>query len=347
MAIQLTPELQDLLMQAAQRKASDLHLIVGEPPVFRVGGTLVRTEQNPLTDEDLEGIVHAAVGDQQAARIGPEFGEIITTCSLDGLVEGRMCITRSLEHFTATIRLLPSQLPSPASTRIPEALLEATNCPHGLILITGLTGSGKNTVALVLLEYINAHRPAQIITIEDPVAVHLTPKQGVIRQQSVGTDTPSFHAALRTILRLDPDVIYVSEVRDLMTLQACITVAQVGHLVVAVMHSSSPQDAIRRMIEAQPEEMRPVFRRSLAETLRAVAMSYLLPEAKGSGRVAAIGLLLPDQALRQAIIAGQEIMNWPLPPGSQALADDIERLHTEGRVTDQAVKEVLERIGQA
>lgn len=348
MVIELTHELQRMLTEAARRDASDLHLLPGEPPIYRVRGQLQREETDPLSEQDVERIVHAAIGQQQADRIGPELGVLIATCSLEGVVEGRMTITRHMDRLSAVIRLLPSQVPDPAAARLPQPLLDATDCPSGLILLTGLTGSGKNTVALMLLEHINARRAAHIVTIEDPVAVRLVPKQSLIRQQSIGTDTPSFMTGLQAVLRLDPDVIYVSETRDVMTIQACITAAQTGHLVITVVHGPAPEAVIQLMIDAIPEELRPVFRRSLASTLRAVAMSYLLPVATAKGRLPAYGLLIPDDAMRQAIAEGWDFMKRPsLPPGSQTLAQDIERLRVEGRVSDQAAREALEKIHRA
>ena len=216
----------------------------------------MRDEGDPLSEEEVLRIVHAAIGREQASRIGTELEVVIATCSLPGVVEGRMCITRHLDKLTVEVRLLPSGVPDPVAGRVPKALLEATESPRGLILVTGLTGSGKNTVALMLLEHINANRAVHIVTIEDPVAVHMAPKQALIRQQSVGTDTPSFHGALRAVLRLDPDVIYVSDIRDVVTLQACVMAVQTGHLVIAVVHGPSPQGLIQLMIDLQPEEMR-------------------------------------------------------------------------------------------
>lgn len=345
MAAQITPELQRMLQQAAERYASDLHLLPGEPPIFRVGSELQRAEQDPLTEEDVRAIVHAAIGQEQADRIGQEREVAITTCSIEGVVEGRMAITRHMEKLSAVIRLLPSQVPDPARARVPQALLDLTASPNGLILLTGVTGSGKNTVALTLLDYINTREATHIVTIEDPVGIRLVPKKALIRQQSVGTDTPSFHGALRAVLALDPDVIYVSEIRDIVTLQACITAAQTGHLVFSVMHGPTPEAAIQRIIDAQPEDVRSIFRRSLAEVLRGVAISYLLPEASGQGRVAAYGLLIPDDAMRQAIAEGWDFMKRSsLPPGSQTLVQDIENLQAEGRVTEQAAREAMEKI---
>lgn len=348
MAIQVTAELQRMLEEAARREASDLHLVPGEPPVYRIQGRLVRAEQGPLSEEDVRHIIDAAIGAEQAGRIGPEREVAITTCGIEGLVEGRMCVTRHMERLTAAVRLLPGRLPDATKARVPQALLDLVDSrPHGLVLVTGLTGSGKNTVALLLLDHINGRRAAHIVTIEDPVAMHLPPKQALIRQQSVGTDTPSFHGALRAVLRLDPDVIYVSEIRDLVTLQACVTAAQTGHLVISVIHGPSPEAALRLMLDAQPEEMRPIFRRSLAGALGAVVMTHLLPEASGPGRVAAYGVLLPDEAMRQAIAEGRDLAKRPtLSPEGQTIAQDIERLVVEGRVTREAAREAMEKIWQ-
>ncbi len=347
MAIELTTEFEQMLTEAAHRKASDLHLVAGEPPVFRVQGEIVRSEQDPLSAADLRKIVHAAIGQQQADRLGKELGDVITTCSIEGLAEGRMCITRAMDAFSIVVCMMAPALPDPQETRIPQALLDAALSSHGLILLTGLTGSGKNTAALLLVDYINSKQAASISTVEDPVVVRLVPKKSIIRQQSVDTDTPGFAAGLRAILRQDPDVVYVSEIRDVTVLQACMTMAQLGHLVFSVVHGSSPEAVIQKLIDVQPDDMRGTFRRSLAETLIAVAISALLPAATGKGRLGTYGLLMVGDEIRRAIREGRSLLDVPGGPGSQALADDIKHLQADGHVTAEAAQRLLERIRHA
>ena len=254
-----------------------------------------------------------------------------------------MCVTRASGGLTAAVRVMPTRLPDPVAVGVPQALLDAACSPNGIIIVSGQTGSGKTTVAMMLLEHLNARSPVHILTIEDPVGIRLQPKQAVIRQQSVGTDTPSYSAALRSAMRQDPDVIFVGEVRDLVTLEACVTAADTGHLVVTQVHASSPQEVIQRVVEVHPEELRAPFRRRLAQTLRAVSVQKLLPLAKGPGLTAAFGVLIPDKEMRQAIADGRNVTDRAsaLPAGCQNLADDIRRLAKEGAVTQQAAEAAL------
>ena len=329
--------LERLLEEAAERGASDLYLIPGEPPIFRVGSELERKDEAPLAAGDVEKLVFTVVESQRAAKIGTETGGVIAHCGVEGVAEGRMCLAKSRGQFTAVIRILASELPSPAAAGIPRALLEAAESPHGLIVLTGSPGSGKTTTALVLLEHLNAKAPLHIVTLEDPVCVRLEPKRAVIQQREVGLDTPSYIAGLKTVMRQDPDVIFVGEVRDLATLQACITTARTGHLVITQLHEASPEAAIEKMLDVQPEDMAKVFRKELAAVLRAVAAQRLLPEANGKGCLAAYGVLVVDDEMRRAIAEGKDIFDRaaPLPGGSQTLAEDIERLRAEGKITDE------------
>lgn len=338
--------LERLLQKAAELDASDLHLVAGEPPIYRVKGSLQRAEQDPLSADEIQHIVEAEIGSEQAARIGRELGHAIAMCQVPGVVQGRMCVTRAAGALTATTRILPARLPDPARARIPQALLDAACSPNGLIVVAGETGSGKTTVAMMLLDHINASSPVRILTIEDPVGVRLEPKRAVITQQNTDSDTPSYASALRAALRQDPDVLFVGETRDLGTLEACITLVDTGHLVITQIHAASPEDVIQRMIDVHPEETRPIFRRRLASGLRAVSVQKLLPRAGKPGVTAAYGLLIVDKEMRRAIADGRDIKDRtaPLPEGCQTLADDIRRLQAEGLITEQTADDALSLI---
>jgi len=326
-----------LLKEAAERGASDLYLIPGEPPVFRGASGLERQEREPLTAGEVEQLVFSVVDKEGAAKIGTETGGVIAHCGVEGVTEGRMCLARANGQYTAVIRLLASRLPDPQVLRIPKALLAAAESPHGLIILTGSPGCGKTTTALALLDYVNERSARHIVTLEDPVCVRLEPKRAVIQQREVGLDTPTYIAGLKTVMRQDPDVIFVGEIRDLPTLDACITAARTGHLAMTQLNVVSPEAAIEKMIEVQPEEMAKSFRKDLAAVLRAVAVQRLLPAADGSGRLAAYGVIVPDDEMRRAVAEGRDIFDRtaPLPKGCLTLAEDIERLRSEGKVTDE------------
>ncbi len=180
MADKQTKQLERLLTEAARRCASDLHLIPGEPPVYRVGGELQRAEEAPLSAEDVESIIREAFGLGPTDAIqGPK--SVIAMCGVPGMVEGRICVAKAMGDLTATIRLMPTKLPDPATARVPQPLLDAALSPNGLVIVSGEAGSGKTTVAYMLLEHINTHKPAHIFTITDSPGMRLAPKRAIIR----------------------------------------------------------------------------------------------------------------------------------------------------------------------
>jgi len=343
MAIEQTPELERALQEAADRRASDVHLVPGEPPSFRVAGLIERADAEPLTAEQVEHLAVAAVGRAALDRIRLETGSVQASCGLPGVVDGRLAVASSLGEFVVTIRILPHTIPDVAACRIPAALMKAAEAPRGLILVAGPTGSGKSTAALSLLDHINATRPVHICTVEDPVVVRLTPKRATVQQHEVGTDVPHTTAGLRAALVQDVDVLYVSELKELREVEAVVTLADAGHLVIAVGHAVSPEDMIERLLDIQPPETRGAFAKRLAPVLLAVSVQCLLPKASGKGRVAAYGVLTPDEETRQAMVEGGDIRkrSSPLPDGCRTLADDIGRLHAEGIVTAEAAERAL------
>jgi len=337
------PALERILQQAAALDASDIHLVAGEPPIYRVRGALQRGEDDPLTAEDIRDIVQAEIGADQAARIGAELSHATAMCEAPGVVSGHMCVTRAGGALTASIRIIPTALPAPEAARIPQALLDAADSPSGLVITAGEPGSGKTTTAYMLLEHINATRSVRIVTVDYFLSMRLEPKQGVITQQSVGSDVPDFASALHAEMRQGPSVLFVGEIRDLATLEACVTLADTGHLVITQVNTGSPTGVIDRLINVHPEELRAPFRARLAAALRAVSVQTLLARSSGRGRAAAYGLLVPDKPMREAIAAGRDIhdRDTPLPEGCRALADDIRTLQSEGVITDQTAEEAI------
>lgn len=346
MAIEQTPELDRILQEATDRVASDVFLIPDEPVAFRVQGRIERSHCEPLTAPRIAEIAAAAVGQDELRRIRPETGGALTSCGIPGVADGRMTVATAMGEHTIVIRMLPGTVVDAKAAGVPDVLLQASDAANGLIVVGGPTGSGKTTVALSLLDYINATRPVHIITVEDPVLARLTPKQALVQHREVGTDIPDTVSGIRWALKQDPDILYVSELKSLGELEAVVTMADAGHLVLTVMHGFSPEDIVQRILDVHPPETREAFRRRLASVLRAVSVQRLLRKAGGKGRVAAYGVLIPDDATRQAIVAGTELKerSAPLPEGCRTLADDIRRLREEGIVSADAVEEALAGI---
>ena len=343
MAMEQTPELERILQEAADRGASDVHLVPGEPVSFRVRGAIERAEADPLTAAQVRAIAAAAVGDQALEQIPSATGGAITSCGLPGVVDGRIAVARALGDCTLTIRILPGVVLDVQAAGMPDAMLQAAQAPHGLIIFAGQTGSGKSTAAYSLLDHINATRPVHIYTIEDPVAARLTPKRALVQQREIGSDVPDTIAGLRCALTQDVDVLFIGQLTTVAEVQAAVTAADAGHLVIVVGHASSPEDMIQRLLDIQPPEARGHFAKRLASVLRAVSVQCLLPKAAGRGRVAAYGVLVPDDQTRRAIIEAGSLAErtGPLPPGSRTLADDIRRLEAEGIVSPEAAAKAL------
>jgi len=334
--------LPQLLQDAVDSRASDLFLLPGEPPTFRIAGVLKRSDSEILTAEDVEEMAVGLIGAERVKSIGRDEPDVVTSCGVEGVVDGRACIARSMGHITIVIRLLPRRLPTLHELGVPAVMQEMMYCPNGLIIISGPAGSGKTTTLVALLEHLNQTRAEHIRTVENPLSYRLTPKKGIIIQQEVGIDTPSTLAGIKTSMLQDLDVLMIGELRTAEELQACITAAETGHLVVVQVHADNPAHAISRMIDAMPEGINSIFTRKLAAQLRAVLTQRLVHSAKG-GWVAAYAVLIPDAELRQALHAGGDVMirRSPWPAGCQTMREGIAHLLAEGHITQQTADEAI------
>jgi twitching motility protein PilT len=258
-----------------------------------------------------------------------------------------MCIARSLSAPTIVVRILPTQILTPESMAMPAEAIAALAAPNGLIVASGIAGSGKTTVVLSMVDHINATRDGHICTIEDPLTMRLAPKRCIIQQREVGVDVPDVLGGFRAALLQDPDVILLGETRRVEELDACISATETGHLVFLCMYGQTPEDTIRRLIDVQPPNVRDVFQKALARALRMVVTTVLLIPAAGTGRIAAWGVLIPDAPMRDAIAAGTSVLDRAaLPPGCQLLEQDVRRLATEGIVTKEEAHRALAAIGK-
>jgi twitching motility protein PilT len=300
--------LDTLLTAVIQEKASDLLLIAGLPPIYRINGRLLRMEDHgPLDGGEIGRIFQTHLGAKERQDL-EERGSTDFGLSLSRLDEGvpgawrfRVNVHRQRGEPAASLRALPLEIPTLASLNLPPALAELVKPSRGLVLVCGPTGSGKSSTLAALVGEINRTRASHIITIEDPIEYEHRSVRSAIEHVEVGRDARSFHEALRASLRQDPDVILVGEMRDLETVATALTAAETGHLVLSTLHTNDAQQAVHRIVDVFPPAQQSQIRHQLALALHAIVVQTLVPRADGRGRVPAIELLLANYPVRHHI----------------------------------------------
>jgi len=287
----------DLLTETVTRGASDLHLCVGSPPMVRVHGDLAPVATTVLQPETCRDLVYSIFTENQRARF-EEAWELDFAVVVEGRGRFRGNAHYSRGAVEATFRHIPDSTPTLASLGLPPVVQQLCTLEQGLIIVTGITGSGKTTTLAAMVEEINATRSGVIISIEDPIEYVIHHKLCRVKQREIGTDTKSFPLALRHVLRQDPDVILISEMRDLETISAAMTAAETGHLVLATLHTIDAPKAVDRIVDAFPPEAQAQIIAQLANSLQAIIAQRLLPRAKGGGRVAACEVMTMNQGVR-------------------------------------------------
>ena len=294
------PRIEILLEEVIKKKASDLHLQVGLPPMLRVDGGLVPVSgADPLTEESVETLIFAVL-DEDQKQILLKDKEFDFSFAFGDLGRFRVNAFHERGNLAAAMRLIPNEILTIEQLGLPPIISKFTEYPRGLVLVTGPTGSGKSTTLAALIHKINTERSSHIITIEDPIEFTHKSKRSVIVQREVHYDTFSFSAALRSSLRQDPDVVLIGEMRDLETIAAAITIAETGHLVFATLHTNSAAQSIDRMIDLFPPHQQPQIRAQLSNILMAICSQRLIP-AIGGGRVASAEILIATPAVRNII----------------------------------------------
>jgi twitching motility protein PilT len=293
-------DIDELLRYTVERGASDLHLSVGRPPTARILGELQPLGgHETLTPETTAALVSVALGEEQWRRF-TERNELDCSYSSAGLGRFRVAAFVQRGSVGAVLRVIPMVVPPLETLDLPPIVDSLTRAPRGLILVTGPTGSGKSTTLAAILDRINTERSQHIVTVEDPIEFLHNHKRSVVNQREVGADTPSFASALRHVLRQDPDVILVGELRDLETIQMALTAAETGHLVLASLHTQDAPGAVDRIIDVFPSGQQGQIRTMLSESLEAVISQKLLKK-KGGGRIAAHEILVGIPAVRNLI----------------------------------------------
>jgi twitching motility protein PilT len=295
----------ELLENMVERNASDLHVTTGTPPAIRVRGEVERLHGfDALTPEETQQLLYRILSSEQQKLLELNR-QLDFSYSMPGLARFRVNVYFQRESIGAAFRLIPTELKTLEELGIPSSLHVLAEKPRGLVLVTGPTGSGKSTTLAALIDEINRTRSEHILTIEDPIEFLHRHKRCIVNQREIGPDAKSFAEALRAALRQDPDVILVGEMRDLETISTALTAAETGHLVFGTLHTQSAPSTIDRIIDVFPAEQQEQVRIQIANSLQGVVTQALLPTADKMGRVPALEILLPDDAVRNLIRQGK------------------------------------------
>ena len=293
-----------LLQEAHLKKASDMHITVGVEPIFRINGALIKADHFKLKPADTEEMFKSSTTAEQQQRFN-ELGEIDFSYSLSGYGRFRVNAFRQRGTIAIVLRLVADKVPTLEDLKHPEIMKTLSLKPRGLVLVTGPTGSGKSTTLAAMINLINQTEAAHIITMEDPIEYLHRHNKSIVNQREVNTDSISFANALRAALREDPDVILVGEMRDAETVSTAITAAETGHLVFATLHTSDAAQTIDRIIDTFPPHQQQQVKSQLSMILQGIISQQLLPLKDGSGRIAALEILVATPAIRNLIREGK------------------------------------------
>ena len=294
-------DLVDVLLEVLERDASDLHLSVGSPPIIRVNGILERLDYPRLSANDTRELIYSILSQDQRQRLENEW-EIDFSYSVPGRARFRVNAYFQRNSLGAAFRLIPIQIKKLEDLGLPQALHDLTRKPRGFCIITGPTGSGKSTTLAAMIDEINETREEHIMTIEDPIEFLHRDQQSIINQREVSTDTRSFAHAMRSVLRQDPDVILVGEMRDQETVETALLAAETGHLVMSTLHTMDATETINRIIAVFPPHQQKQVRLQLASVLKAVVSQRLVPRKDGQGRCPAVEVLVTTPFIRDCIV---------------------------------------------
>jgi twitching motility protein PilT len=328
----------DLLEQVVARGASDLHVTVGVEPVVRINGRLQRMQEfGRLAPEETQRMLYRILSTEEQKQFEIKR-QIDISYSLPGLARFRVNVYFQRESLGAAFRLIPVELKTLDELGLPSVLRDFATKPRGLVLVTGPTGSGKSTTLAAVIDEINRTRSDHIMTIEDPIEFLHRHKQCVVNQREIGPDATSFADALRGALRQDPDVILLGEMRDLETISTALTAAETGHLVFATLHTQDAPSTVDRLIDVFPAAQQEQVRVQIASTLQGIVTQTLLPTSDGLGRVAALEILLPDDAVRNLIRQAKveqiySVMQMNTSRGMQTLEQALADLVMRGKIS--------------
>lgn len=299
------PDLTAALQEVFSRHASDLHLTVGAPPMYRINGELQAAGQNlPWPKEKISSALLSILNNDQQRKFENEH-ELDFAYTIAGKARFRVNIYQQRGSMGGAFRIIPTELKPLKELGVPESVGDFAQLPRGLVLVTGPTGSGKSTTLAALIDLVNSTRTDHIVTVEDPIEFLHSHKNSIVNQREVGTDTHSFAAALKHVLRQDPDVILIGELRDLETISIALTAAETGHLVFATLHTQDAPQTIDRIIDVFPPHQQDQVRTQLAATLQGVICQTLVKRSDGQGRAVATEVLVMTPAIANLIREGK------------------------------------------
>lgn len=332
-------DIHDLFDLVAREKASDLLISAGAPPILRINGDLYRSRTDALAPEDTERLIFDFLSEDQKARFEKDK-ELDFSLAVGRKHRFRVNVYLQKGAVTAAFRPIPEKIPALEELGLPPGVVGLTSRRQGLVLVTGPTGHGKTTTLAALIDRINNERACHIITVEDPIEYVHTHKRSIVDQRELGGDTHAFKNALKYVLRQDPDVILVGEMRDLETIQAALTAAETGHLVFATLHTNDAIQTVDRIIDVFPGDQQQQIRFQLSMVLLAIVSQRLLPRADQPGRVLAAELLLNNPAIANLIRDGKthqvySVVETSHKDGMVTMDRSLKALYKAGRITQE------------
>ena len=332
-------KIEELLQEAVARRASDLHLTVGMPPIIRVHGSLEKMNFPTLKPDDTRQLFESMTTDDRLRQF-QEIGEVDFSHAIFGLSRFRVNAFRQRGAIAIAIRVISEKVPNLDELGLPDIIKTFSRKPRGLVLVTGPTGSGKSTTLAAMIDLINEERSCNILTLEDPIEYLHRHRNSLVNQREVGTDTQSFANGLRAALREDPDVILVGEMRDMETISIAVRAAETGHLVLATLHTGDAAQTVDRIIDVFPPHQQQQIRVQLSLTLQGIVAQQLLPQRDGSGRVAAVEVLVATPAARNLIREGKShqllsVIQTGAKSGMQSMDAALRDLCRSGIISDE------------
>ena len=338
----------ELVKYATEKKASDIHISVGIPPVLRINGELQILEEMILKPNDTKELVKQTLNEIQFQQL-EEKGEIDTSFSNPGIGRYRVNAYKQRGSYGMALRIIPLEIPNIETLGLPSVVNDIARLPRGLVLVTGPTGSGKSTTLAALINQINQERRCHILTLEDPIEYLHKHNKSIINQREIGSDSISFGNALRSSLRQDPDVILVGEMRDLETISIALTAAETGHLVFSTLHTIGAAKSIDRIIDVFPPHQQQQVRVQFSSVIQAIISQQLLPNAIENGRVGAFEVMIANTAIRNLIREEkvhqiETAIQTGAKLGMQTMDASIINLYKKGLITREVA--IMQSINQ-